>query len=161
MLGKIASPPQVGPGKCILAKNETSCTHPNAVYMNGLGVELDHSDGDGAWWVKHSWVLGGEGYQNWELKPKKNDGDGQSVDGVLLEDGITMKIGTRNDPVFKDYNLSMPIVDTTTMRVNYENIRYQISDETGAEEEAFKLVWKCKRRKSAFTGGIRTRPMIN
>ena len=161
MLGKILSPPQVGPGKCIEAKNDTSCFHPNAVYLNGSGVELNRSDGDGAWWVKHSWVLGGEGYQNWELKPKKNYGDGHYVDGILLEDGITMKIGAREDSVFTDYNLRMPIIDTTTSRVNYEVIRYENSDETGAVEEVFKLVWKCKRRKSAFTGDIRTRPKLH
>ena len=161
MLDKILSPPQVGPGKCIEAKNDTSCFHPNAVYLNGSGVELGRSDGDGAWWVKHSWVLGGEGYQNWELKPKKNYGDGHYVDGILLEDGITMKIGAREDSVFTDYNLRIPIIDTTTSRVNYEVIRYENSDETGAVEEVFKLVWKCKRRKSAFTGDIRTRPKLH
>lgn len=161
MLGKIVSPPQVGPGKCIEAKNDTSCFHPNAVYLNGSGVELGRSDGDGAWWVKHSWVLGGEGYQNWELKPKKNYGDGHYVDGILLEDGITMKIGAREDSIFTDYNLRMPIIDTTTRGVSYQVIRYEISDETDAVEEVFKLVWKCKRRKSAFTGDIRTCPTLN
>ena len=79
VLGKIVSPPQVEPGACIETKNDTLCFHPNAVYLNGSGAELDSSDGSGAWWVKHSWVLGGEGYQNWELKPKKDYGEGQYV----------------------------------------------------------------------------------
>ena len=161
IFGKIASPPQVGPGRCIEAKNDTLCFHPNAVYLNESGTELDRADGDGAWWVKHSWVLGGEGYQNWELKPQKSYGDGHHVDGLLLEDGITMKIGTRIDSVFTDFNLRMPVIDTTTRRVNYQVIRYKISNQTGAEEEAFKLVWKSKRRKSAFTGEIRTRLKLN
>ena len=114
ILGKIVSPPQVGSGECIETKNETLCFHPNAVYLNGSGAELDSSDGSGAWWVKHSWVLGGEGYQNWELKPEKNYGDGHYVEGILLEDGFTMKIGISKDYIFTDYNLRRPIIDTNT-----------------------------------------------
>ena len=161
ILGKIVSPPQVGSGKCIETKNDTLCFHPNAVYLNGSGAELDSSDGNGAWWVKHSWVLGGEGYQNWELKPEKHYGDGHYVEGILLEDGFTMKIGIRKDSVFTDYNLRMPIIDTNTRRVNYKVIRYEFSNKNDSiPEEKFKLVWKCKKRKSPFNNDIRNCPKL-
>ena len=159
--GKIVSPPQVGPGKCIETKNDTLCFHPNAVYLNGSGVELDSADGNGAWWVKHSWVLGGEGYQNWELKPKKNYGDGNYVEGILLEDGLTMKIGIKEDSIFNNFNLRMPILDKSSGQVNYQVIRYESSDKTGSiPEEKFKLIWKCKKRKSPFDNSLRTCPRL-
>ena len=159
--GKIVSPPQVGPGKCIETKNDTLCFHPNAVYLNGSGAELDSADGNGAWWVKHSWVLGGEGYQNWELKPKKNYGDGNYVEGILLEDGLTMKIGIKEDSIFNNFNLRMPILDKYSGQVNYQVVRYESSDKTGSmPEEKFKLIWKCKKRKSPFDNSIRTCPRL-
>ena len=159
--GKIVSPPQVGPGKCIETKNDTLCFHPNAVYLNGSGVELDSADGNGAWWVKHSWVLGGEGYQNWELKPKKNYGDGNYVEGILLEDGLTMKIGIKEDSIFNNFNLRMPILDKYSGQVNYQVVRYESSDKTGSTpEEKFKLIWKCKKRKSPFDNSLRTCPRL-
>ena len=161
ILGNIVSPPQVGLGKCIETKTDTLCFHPNAVYLNGSGAELDSADGSGAWWVKHSWVLGGEGYQNWELKPEKNYGDGHYVEGILLEDGLTMKIGIRNDSVFTGYNLRIQIIDTNTRQVNYQFVRYGFSDENNSiPEEKFKLVWKCKKRKSPFNNEIRTCPKL-
>ena len=161
ILGKIVSPPQVEPVDCIETKNDTLCFHPNAVYLNGSGAELDNSDGSGAWWVKHSWVLGGEGYQNWEMKPEKDYGDGYYVEGILLEDGFTMKIGTRKDSIFTDYNLRMPIIDTNTRQVYYQVVRYEFSDKNDSiPEEKFKLVWKCKKRKSPFNNDIRTYPKL-
>jgi len=161
MLGKIVSPPQVGPGECVETKNGTLCFHPNAVYLNGSGAELDSSDGNGAWWVKHAWVLGGEGYQNWEMKPEKNYDDGNFVEGILLEDGFTMKVGMRKDSVFTDYNLRMPIIDTNTRKVDYQVVRYEFSHKTDSiPEEKFKLVWKCKKRKSPFNNDIRTCPEL-
>lgn len=159
--GKIVSPPQVGPGKCIETKNDTLCFHPNAVYLNGSGAELDSADGNGAWWVKHSWVLGGEGYQNWELKPKKNYSDGDYVEGILLEDGLTMKIGIKEDSIFNNFNLRMPILDEYSGQVNYQVVRYESSDKTGSiPEEKFRLIWKCKKRKSPFDNSIRTCPRL-
>ena len=159
--GKIVSPPQVGPGKCIETKNDTLYFHPNAVYLNGSGAELDSADGNGAWWVKHSWVLGGEGYQNWELKPKKNYGDGKYVEGILLEDGLTMKIGIKEDSIFNNFNLRMPILDKYSGQVNYQVVRYESSDKTGSiPEEKFKLIWKCKKRRSPFDNSIRTCPRL-
>jgi hypothetical protein len=150
ILGKIVSPPQVGSGKCIETKKDSLCFHPNAVYLNGSGAELDSSDGSGAWWVKHSWVLGGEGYQNWELKPKKNYGDGQYVEGILLEDGFTMKIGIRKDSIFTEYNLRMPKI-----------VRYESPNKNDTiPEEKFNLVLKSRKRRSPLNNQIRTRPKL-
>ena len=161
ILGKIVSPPQVGTGKCIKTKKESLCFHPNAVYLNGSGAELDSSDGSGAWWVKHSWVLGGEGYHNWELKPKKNYGDGQYVEGILLEDGITMKIGIRKDSIFTDYNLRMPIIDKNTSQVFYKIVRYEFSNKNDSiKEEKFNLVLKCRKRRSPLNNKIRACPKL-
>ena len=161
ILGKIVSPPQVGTGQYIKTKKDSLCFHPNAVYLNGSGAELDSSDGSGAWWVKHSWVLGGEGYQNWELKPKKNYGDGQYVEGILLEDGITMKIGIRKDSIFTDYNLRMPIIDKNTSQVFYKIVRYEFSNKNDSiKEEKFNLVLKCRKRRSPLNNKIRTCPKL-
>ena len=161
ILGKIVSPPQVGTGKCIETKKDSLCFHPNAVYLNGSGAELDSSDGSGAWWVKHSWVLGGEGYQNWELKPKKNYGDGQYVEGILLEDGFTMKIGIRKDSIFTDYNLRMPIIDKNTSQVFYKIVQYEFSNKNDSiQEEKFNLVLKCRKRRSPLNNKIRTCPKL-
>lgn len=41
ILGKIVSPPQVGSGKCSETKKDSLCFHPNAVYLNGSGTELE------------------------------------------------------------------------------------------------------------------------
>jgi hypothetical protein len=161
ILGKIVSPPQVGIGQCIKTKKDSLCFHPNAVYLNGSGAELDSSDGSGAWWVKHSWVLGGEGYHNWELKPKKNYGEGQYVEGILLEDGITMKIGIRKDSIFTDYNLRMPIIDKNTSQVFYKIVRYEFSNKNDSiQEEKFNLVLKCRKRRSPLNNMIRTCPNL-
>ena len=161
VLGKIVSPPQVEPGACIETKNDTLCFHPNAVYLNGSGAELDSSDGSGAWWVKHSWVVGGEGYQNWELKPKKNYGDGQYVEGILLEDGFTMKIGIRKDSIFTDYNLRMPIIDKNTSQAFYKIVRYESPNKNDTiPEEKFNLVLKSRKRRSPLNNQIRTRPKL-
>ena len=161
ILGKIVSPPQVGSGKCIETKKDSLCFHPNAVYLNGSGAELDSSDGSGAWWVKHSWVLGGEGYQNWELKPKKDYGEGQYVEGILLEDGFTMKIGIRKDSIFTDYNLRMPIIDKNTSQVFYKIVRYESPNKNDTiPEEKFNLVLKSRKRRSPLNNQIRTRPKL-
>ena len=161
ILGKIVSPPQVGSGKCIETKKDSLCFHPNAVYLNGSGTELESSDGSGAWWIKHSWVLGGEGYQNWELKPKKNYGDGQYVEGILLEDGFTMKIGIRKDSIFTDYNLRMPIIDKNTSQVFYKIVRYVSPNSNDTiPEEKFNLVLKSRKRRSPLNNETRTRPKL-
>jgi len=122
-LGQVVSPPQVGPGECsTLPNGEPVCFHPNAVYLNGSGVELDEADGTGEWWVKHSWIVGGDGYQNWELAPKESYGNGAWVEGDLADDGVSMRVSTPNG----FYNIRTPLLDVDP--VSYEVIRHGPDD---------------------------------
>ncbi len=94
LLGRIVAPPQIGPGECTEDNNgETVCFHPDAVYLNGSDEELMEADGTGEWWVKHAWVIGGAGYDNCELRPQESYDDCLYAEGVLLDDGLTMKVG--------------------------------------------------------------------
>ena len=93
-LGRTVAPAQVGPGECTEGVDgETVCFHPDAVYLNGSGEELMEADGTGEWWVKHAWILGGEGYDNCELKPQESYDGCIWAEGELLDDGLTMKVG--------------------------------------------------------------------
>jgi hypothetical protein len=94
---------------------------------------------------------------NWELKPEEDYGEGTWVDGILLDDGITMKIGTLSDtenllgfntrkPIFKDYKLS------------YEVIRWEYENNESEPNEVFTLEWNYKTKKSAFDG-LRRKPL--
>lgn len=110
VLGRVIAPAQVRPGACTEQGGERVCSHPNAVYLNGSGQELAAADGSGAWWVKHSWVLGGEGYENCELKPAEVYDRCLWAEGRLLEDGLTMKIGGVGRDGAKYYNTRLPVV---------------------------------------------------
>lgn len=111
VLGSIMAPAQVAPGECTEVRGQRVCAHPDAVYLNGSGKELAQSDGTGAWWVKHSWVLGGEGYDNCELKPAEVYDKCIWVEGVLLDDGVTMKIGGIGPDGAMHYNTRSPVFD--------------------------------------------------
>ena len=163
MLGKTVTPPQVGPGECMDSKNGKVCFHPNAVYLNGSGKELMKADGTGAWWVKHSWVLDGEGYTNWELKPREDYGEGDWVEGKLLEDGMTMKCGLTEASKSSLYNLRRPIFDNHP--ITYQIIRYAPKNDDPKNGPIdmtptvqFSLDFKCKSEKSAFNNLVRTCP---
>ena len=149
--GDILSPPQVDPGECTTAPNGANvCFHPNAVYLNRQGVELGSGDGSGAWWIKHSWILDGEGYFNCEARPQETYDDCADVEGIMLDDGITMKIATL-DMVF--YNTRKPILDTTPS--TYEVVRYE------NDTEQFRLIFECSETQSAFDGQARPCPDEN
>ncbi len=52
--GYVASPAQVGPGECDEdPSGHYGCFHPNAVYLNGSGVELERADATGCSPLKH------------------------------------------------------------------------------------------------------------
>jgi len=149
LLGKVVAPPQVGPGECTEGANgDTVCFHPNAVYLNGSGVELMEDDGTGAWWVKHSWILGGEGYENCELRPEENYDDCFWEEGEVLDDGLTMKIGG----VAMD---SGEFLNTRTPVFNEDKVTYRVTrfgpknaDPDAGEidltpTEQFVLTWDC------------------
>ena len=164
LLGKEVAPPQVGPGECSEGTNgDTVCFHPNAVYLNGSGVELVEADGTGAWWVKHSWVLGGEGYENCELRPQESYDDCFWVEGELLEDGLAMKVGGVAMDSGEFYNTRTPVFDED--RVTYQAIRFgpKNTDSDAGEidltpTEQFVLTWDCEEKPSAFDNKVRGCP---
>ena len=161
VLGRVLSPPQVDPGECTKAINgDRHCFHPNAVYLNGSGQELDEADGMGAWWVKHSWVLGGEGYCNTELQPKEEYAPCMSVKGILLEDGLTMKIGGKSEGRGEGFNLRAPT--HLNGEVRYLVTRYGTlgNDPASPVEQQGEIDFECQSKASAFDGLTRACPSM-
>jgi len=163
VLGQITSPPQVGPGECTQSiKGDPICFHPNAVYLNGSGQELESADGEGSWWVKHSWVVDGEGYYNCELKPQENYKDCFRAEGRSLPDGVSMKIGgTRNG--YPLYNIRTPVL--TADPVSYTVTRYGPANLDPTEgkidvtpEVKYVLDFACRNEVSALSGMKRVCP---
>ena len=153
--GMVVVPAQVGPGECtITLMGDTACYHPNAVYLNGSGEEFLQSDSTGAWWVKHSWVLGGEGYQNWELILEEDYGEGLWVEGILLGDNITMKVGDLDGTDGGFYNHRRPLLQNDP--VTYSVERYL----PPATTPDFSLEWECNTETSAFDGLARSCPKL-
>jgi hypothetical protein len=155
LMGKVVSPPQVDPGECTETQaGDRVCHHPNAVYLNGSGEELQASDGTGAWWVKHSWVLGGEGYYNCPIAPAESYDNCIDVEGVLLDDGITMKIGGVEPGTADNFNTRVPLIDRSPVAYNLITWR---DDGSGPVEES-NLVFECQEVVSPFDGSARTCP---
>lgn len=162
VLGRVLSPPQVDPGECAKAINgDRHCFHPDAVYLNGSGRELDVADGKGAWWVKHSWVLGGEGYCNTELQPKEEYAPCMQVQGILLEDGLTMKIGGRSEGRGEGFNLRTPVL--LNGEVRYLVTRYGSlgNDSASPAEQQWEIEFECRSTASAFDGLTRVCPSMS
>lgn len=162
IMGQVIAPPQVGPGECTeTPAGDAVCFHPNAVYLNGSGQELMEADGTGEWWVKHAWILGGEGYLNCELRSQKEYKDCIQVEGELLEDGLSMKIGGVEEG--QGFNIRTPLL-------NEEPIAYQVTRYGPANTDAdageidltptrkFALIWKCVEEASAFDNQARSCP---
>ncbi len=154
MLGKVVAPAQINPGEFTeLPNGDRVASHPDAVYLNGSGKELLKDDGTGSWWVKHSWFIGGEGYRNAELKPQEHYKE-IYVEGDMLEDGVTMKIG---DPEEEwGYNLRKPTL--TGEKTTYLVDRYEFKDGNKTAEKVFVIQWKHKNDKSPFNGLKRSGP---
>ena len=176
---RILAPAQVGPGEFVERPNgESVGFHPNAVYLNGSGKEYSEDVGGGAWWVKHSWVLGGEGYRNWQLGETDYSLGGQYVEGRLLEDGITMEMSARFTDADLDRlgltaedvegefygNLRTPVLDTDP--VTYRVTRYEPANlDVGAgpldptSTPTFTLTLVFTTRPSPLDGLSRGRPV--
>ena len=151
--GEVLVPAQVDPEECTTAMTgETACYHPNAVYLNGSGEEFLQVDGTGAWWVKHSWILDGEGYQNWELTLEEDYGEGLWVEGILLEDNMTMKVGDIDESDGGFYNHRKPLLENATIAYSIE--RYS----PPATTPDFSLELDCSTETSAFDGLARSCP---
>lgn len=48
VLGRVLSPPKVDPGDCGRMLGNVHRDHPDAVYLDGTGRELDRANGNGA-----------------------------------------------------------------------------------------------------------------
>ncbi|XZE56107.1 haloalkane dehalogenase [Planctomycetaceae bacterium SH139] len=108
---QIFAPPQIGPGETTTLPNGQPVSfHPDAVYLNGSGQELMESDGTGQWWVKHSWINGGEGYDNTPVFPAAEYPE-LYVEGDYFQGGPTIRIGGTTPETESYYNLREPLVD--------------------------------------------------
>jgi hypothetical protein len=142
----VVSPPQLAPGTCgpDPLNGQTVCAHANAVYLDGSGEERMTSDGTGAWWVKHSWVLDGEGYRNCQLMPPPDrvldyDTDCIPVVGQWQDDELTMVVGptTPSGELAPVYNERRPLLDQ-------DPVRYWINRvDTRPDAEPFTLEFTC------------------
>lgn len=152
-LGQTVSPPQVGPGECAEAPTgATVCFHPDAVYLNGSGAELAEADGTGAWWVKHSWIVDGEGYDNCELMPPQEVYDSCGwVEGILLDDGLSMQVGNE-----RLYNIRVPLLDADP--ITYQVTRYEVEDGESTPTAGFDLIFDCVEEPSALDNQTRPCP---
>jgi len=178
----ILAPAQAGPGETVERPDGTVLgPHPNAVYLNGSGEELDEADGTGSWWVKHSWVLNGEGYNNWQLGATDYSLGGQYAEGMLLDDGITMQMRTFFEegdtlggiPVDPEEladefygNIRTPIVDTDP--ATYEITRFEpanLDPEAGpidfTSTEVGTITLTCQEEVSEFDGLARSCPTVS
>ena len=168
-LGRIIAPPQLNPGECTdTGIGGTVCFHPDAVYLNGSGEELMEADGTGEWWVKHAWILGGEGYDNCELRPQESYDDCFWVEGVLLDDGLTMEIGgiidadagawagNHRTPVFHDDGT----VTYKVTRLEPTNLDPNAGEVDLTLKEGFVIDFTCEEEVSAFDNRARACPTV-
>ena len=151
----IVSPPQVDPGECEdPLVGDRVCHHPNAVYLNGSGQELETSDGTGEWWVKHSWILGGEGYFNCPIQPQESYDNCFWVEGEVAEDGVSIQVGGV-EPGDEDYfNVRGPVFGSSP--IEYDLARFEPAEDGSGPVETFTLTWQCEEAVSAFDGSART-----
>jgi hypothetical protein len=164
LLGKAVVPAQVGPGECTESfRGDTACFHPNAVYLNGSGQDLAESDDTGSWWVKHAWILDGEGYNNCEMILAEVYDDCFWVEGVLLDDGLSMQVGVAELGQEGFYNIRTPLLDQTP--IGYKVTRFapknndpELGEVDLTPTEQFVLIWECKEEPSAFDNRTRECP---
>ncbi len=163
-LGRIISPPQLNPDECTKNRiGQTACFHPNAVYLNGSGEELMKADGTGEWWVKQTWVLGGEGYDNCELKPLENYYDCFWAEGVLLDDGMSMQVGAVEESLNGFYNIRTPLLDEQPITYQVTRFEPKNDDPTAGDidltpTEQLVLTFECEEEVSAFDNRARECP---
>ena len=163
VMGIVSAPAQVGPGECTESNGETLCFHPDAVYLNGSGQELMKADGTGAWWVKHSWVLGGEGYDNCELRPAETYDNCFFVEGDLMDDGLTMKIGGVAQDGNEYFNTRMPVLNEDEVTYLVTRFGPANTDPDAGEIDLspmvqFVMTWECQEESSPFDNVTRSCP---
>ncbi|WP_163930974.1 hypothetical protein [Paraferrimonas sp. SM1919] len=144
---QILAPIQIGLEQCItLADNSKACSHPDAVYLNEQGQELQQAEGTGSWWVKHEWNLNDQTteFKMCNLGVSEHYHCGM-VKGFVLEDGLTMQVGTETN-----YNLR-------TVYLEQDPVRYSVTLKQ-ATFPAMELLWDCAETASALNGKIRNCP---
>jgi hypothetical protein len=161
--GRVIAPAQVGPGECTQSNGETVCFHPDAVYLNGSGQELMAADGTGTWWVKHSWVLGGEGYDNCELRPAETYDNCFFVEGDLMEDGLTIKIGGLAQDGYEYFNTRMPVLNEDEVTYLVTRFGPTNTDPNAGEIDLtpmvqFEMTLECQEEASALDNVTRSCP---
>ena len=162
---RVVAPPQVGPGECTqLPTGGDACFHPNAVYLNGSGEELMEADGTGQWWVKHSWIVDGEGYENVELGAAA-EYESMFVEGELQDDG-SIKIGGL-DPMAPNYFFNVRNPDLTTDPPTFTVTTFEpTNNDPSAGEidltavEQGTLTLQCTMGSSALDGSVRGCPTV-
>lgn len=160
--GEVFAPAQVGPGECgTVAGGIPACFHPNAVYLNGSGVELTEADGKGEWWIKHAWVNGGEGFENCEAIPLENYDRCFWVEGDLMDDGLSIRIGGLKEG--QGYNVRTPLLQEDP--ISYQLTRYgpvNLNPDAGEVDltlrKQWTLIWQCEEITSALDGKARKCP---
>ncbi|MEO1441686.1 MAG: hypothetical protein AAFV33_14910, partial [Chloroflexota bacterium] len=165
-MGQITAPVQVGPGECAqLPNGDNACYHPNAVYLNGSGQELLEADGTGSWWVKHAWILGGEGYGNCELTATEFD-NCIWVEGEIFEDGLSMKIGGTGEFESNFFNVRTPLLEKDPLvyrvrRFQPTNVDPDAGDiDLTPVNSGFDVAFECQEEVSAFDGLVRSCPTL-
>jgi hypothetical protein len=124
------------------------------------------ADGTGSWWVKHAWILNGEGYVNCELRSQEAYDDCVYVEGVLLEDGLSMQVGAVEEGMEGFFNVRTPLLNEDP--IAYRVTRYEPANpdaETGEIDlnptAQWELIWHCEAEPSALDNQIRSCPVIN
>ena len=146
----ILAPIQLATEECTTVQNGSlACAHPDAVYLNETGEELALADGSGAWWVKHEWNL----FDDETLFTMCNLGVSETyncglVQGHLLDDELTMQVGTSTD-----YNLR-------TVYEEQSPVQYSVTVKQSTFPE-IELIWDCFEDPSAFDGKVRYCPVAN
>ncbi|MEM7607984.1 MAG: hypothetical protein AAF411_21740 [Myxococcota bacterium] len=161
LMGEITAPVQVGPSECATARSgETACYHPNAVYLNGTGREYVTDVGGGSWWVKHSWIVDGEGYHNCPFSLEESYTCNWAT-GTLMEDDVTLFMGSERNPGL--YNIRGPVLDADP--ITYELVRYapenfdpETGESSGEPTPVFVLDMNCTDAISEFDGVARGCP---
>ncbi|MEM8859250.1 MAG: hypothetical protein AAGD96_13065, partial [Chloroflexota bacterium] len=160
LFDNIIEPAQVGPDECTTMRNgDPHCFHPNAVYLNGSGQELNESDGTGAWWVKHAWTVDGEGYMNCEPIPQEVYDDCFWVDGTFMEDGLGVRVGQLNLEAGGWYNVRTPVLNDNP--ITFQITRFEPANSDSAAgvidltpTQTSVITLKCRNEASAFDNQI-------
>lgn len=167
LFGNVVEPAQVGPGECTTMRTgDLHCFHPNAVYLNGSGHELNESDGTGAWWVKHAWTVDGEGYVNCEPISQEVYDDCFWVDGTFTDNRLGIQVGQLELQAGGWYNVRTPLLEDDP--ISYQITRFEPANSdysAGAIDltptQTSIITLRCRNEVSAFDNLSRPCPQLS